>query len=225
MLRVEIIKDYMEHYKIDSKILSMEDVAKLIVKCKILDKRNQKYNIVGYSFEELQYNELMDMKEEICYSFLLLVEYSFYFDQDYEKMYMVEQIYQGMSFLVNVINKTSEERKRCRYNNVVNTILKYEEDFYEDKLNNYSMAEKREIIKQDLLEHTAEFLYNFEYYRLLKDSNEAKKEEFWKAIMKLTTTIDKVGEQKEIKSNKDIEMSIAEKTLKYLQNKYPNSDK
>lgn len=69
MLRVEIIRDYMEHYKIDSKILSIEDVAKLIVKCKLLDKRNKKYNIVGYSFEELQYNELMDMRDEICYFF------------------------------------------------------------------------------------------------------------------------------------------------------------
>ena len=225
MLRVEIIRDYMEHYKIDSKILSMEDVAKLIVKCKILDKRNKKYNIVGYSFEELQYNELMDMREEICYSFLLLLEYSFYFDEDCEKMYLVESIYQGMSFLANAINSTGEERKRCRYNNVINTIIKYEEDFYEDKMNKYSIAEKKEIIKHDLLEHTAEFLYNFEYYRLLKNADEAKKEEYWKAIIKLTKTIDKVGEQKEIKSNKEIEMSIAEKTLKYLQNKYPNSDK
>lgn len=225
MLRVEIIRDYMEHYKIDSKILSIEDVAKLIVKCKLLDKRNKKYNIVGYSFEELQYNELMDMRDEICYFFLLLLEYSFYFDQDYEKMYMVESIYQGMSFLANVIDSTGEKRKRCRYNDVIDTILKYEKDFYEDKLNQYSVAEKKKIIKHDLLEHTAEFLYNFEYYRLLKDADKAKKEEYWKAIMKLTTTIDKVGEQKEIKSNKDIEMSIAEKTLKYMKNKYQNSDK
>lgn len=157
--------------------------------------------------------------------FLLLLEYSFYFDQDYEKMYMVESIYQGMSFLANVIDSTGEKRKRCRYNDVIDTILKYEKDFYEDKLNQYSVAEKKKIIKHDLLEHTAEFLYNFEYYRLLKDADKAKKEEYWKAIMKLTTTIDKVGEQKEIKSNKDIEMSIAEKTLKYMKNKYQNSDK
>ena len=225
MLRVEIIMDYMDHYKIDSKILSMDDVAKLIVKCKLLDKRNTKYNIVGYSFEELKYNELMDMKEEICYSFLLLLEYSFYYDEDCEKMKLLESIYQGMSFLANAIDSTVEERKRCRYNKVIDTILKYEEDFYEDKLKGFDVAERKEIITHDLLEHTAEFLYNFEYYRLLEDAKEPKKEEYWKAIMILTKTIDRVGKQKEIKSNKDTEMSIAEKTLKYMQNKYQNSDK
>ena len=43
MIRVEIIKDYMEHYKIDSKIISIEDVAKILVKCKLLDNRNKKW--------------------------------------------------------------------------------------------------------------------------------------------------------------------------------------
>lgn len=87
------------------------------------------------------------------------------------------------------------------------------------------VAERKEIITHDLLEHTAEFLYNFEYYRLLEEAKKPKKEEYCKAIMILTKTIDRVGKQKEIKSNKDIEMSIAEKTLKYMQNKYQNSNK
>lgn len=67
MIRVEIIKDYMEHYKIDSNVNSIEDVAKILVKCKLLDSRNNKYNLIGYSYEELLYNELMDIKEQICF--------------------------------------------------------------------------------------------------------------------------------------------------------------
>lgn len=66
MLRVDVITDYMNYYKISNKTISIEDVAKTLVKCKILDKRAKKYNIVGYSFEELLYNELMDIKEQIC---------------------------------------------------------------------------------------------------------------------------------------------------------------
>lgn len=37
--------------------------------------------------------------------------------------------------------------------------------------------------------------------------------------MRLTDTIDKVGEQKNIEPNKEIEKSIVNKTLKYLKSK------
>lgn len=216
MIRVEIIKDYMEHYRIDTKINSIEDVAKILVKCKLLDNRYKKYNIIGYSFEELLYNELMDIRERICFPLMLLLEYSFYYEQEDEKLYMIEPIYQAMSFLVGLINKTGPERKRCRYNNVIKTIMKYEKDFYGENLKNYTESEKEVIIKKDLIEHSGEFLFNFEYNRLVHNPDKEKKEDYWKAIMKLTNTIDKVGEQKNIKPNEEIEKSIADKTLKYL---------
>lgn len=216
MLRVEVITDYMNHYKIDSKAISIEDVAKTLVKCKILDKRTKKYNIVGYSFDELLYNELMDIKEQICFSFMILLEYSLYYEQEDEKLYMIEPIYQAMSFLVDIINKTGQKRKNCRYKNVIKTIMKYENDFYDNNLRNCNEIEKEILIKNDLIEHTGEFLFNLEYYRLVDNSNKEKSEEYWNAIMKLITTIDKVGEQKNIQSNMDIEESIRRKTLTYL---------
>lgn len=219
MIRVDIVKDYMEHYKIDSNVSSIEDAAKVLVKCKLLDNRCKKYNIIGYSYEELLYNELMDMKEQICFSFMLLLEYSFYYEQEDEKLYMIEPIYQAMSFLVNLINNTGSERKKCRYNNVIKTIIKYEEDFYVENLKNYTESEKEVIIKKDLVEHSGEFLFNFEYYRLIDNPDKEKSEDYWKAIMRLTETIDKVGEQKNIEPNKEIEKSIANKTLKYLKSK------
>ena len=219
MIRVEIIKDYMEHYKIDSNVNSIEDVAKILVKCKLLDNRSKKYNIIGYSYEELLYNELMDMKEQICFSFMILLEYSLYYEQEDEKLYMIEPIYQAMSFLVNLINKTGSERKKCRYNNVIKTIIKYEKDFYGENLKNYTESQKEVIIRKDLVEHSGEFLFNFEYYRLIDNLDNEKRENYWRAIMRLTDTIDKVGEQKNIKPNKEIEKSMASKALKYLKSK------
>lgn len=219
MIRVEIIKDYMEHYKIDSNINSIEDVAKILVKCKLLDNRSKKYNIIGYSYEELLYNELMDIKEQICFSFMLLLEYSLYYEQEDEKLYMIEPIYQAMSFLVNLINKTGSERKKCRYNNVIKTIIKYEKDFYGENLKNHTESQKEVIIKKDLVEHSGEFLFNFQYYRLIDNPDNEKREDYWRAIMRLTDTIDKVGEQKNIEQNKEIEKSIASKALKYLKGK------
>lgn len=225
MLRVEIIKDYMEHYKIESKIISIEDVAKILVKCKLLDKRATKYNIVGYSFDELMYNELMDIREEICFTFMLLLEYSLYYEQEDEKLYMIEPIYQAMSFLVNIINKTGQKRKNCRYKNVIKTIMKYEKDFYENNLRNCNEREKEIFIKNDLIEHTGEFLFNLQYYRLVDNSDTMKSEEYWEAIMKLVTTIDKIGVQKNIEPNQEIEESIRRKTLTYLTNKSKKSIK
>lgn len=216
MLRVDVITDYMKHYKIDSKVISIEDVAKTLVKCKILDKRAKKYNIVGYSFEELLYNELMDIKEQISFSFMILLEYSLYYEQEDEKLYMIEPIYQAMSFLVSIINKTGQKRKNCRYKNVVRTIMKYDKDFYGNNLRNCNELEKEILIKNDLIEHTGEFLFNLEYYRLVDNSDKEKSEEYWNVIMKLVNTIDKVGEQKNIEPNKEIEESVRRKTLNYL---------
>lgn len=216
MLRVEIIKDYMEHYNIETKIMSFEDVAKILVKCKILDKRTVRYNMVGYSFDELLYNELMDIRESICFSFMLLLEYSLYFEQEDEKLEMIEPIYQAMSFLVHIINKTGQKRKNCRYKNVMQTIMKYEKDFFADNLRNCNQKEKEIFIKNDLIEHTGEFLFNFEYYRLVENADKIKSEEYWEAIMKLVNTIDKVGEQRNIQPNEEIDESIRRKTLTYL---------
>ena len=216
MLRVEVIKDYMEHYKIKSKVISFKDVAKILVKCKILDKRTKRYNIVGFDYEELVYNELMDLKVGICFSFFQLLEYSLYFEQEDEKLEMIEPIYQAMSFLINIINNTGQERKKCRYKNVIKTIMKYENDFYDNILISYNEREKEIFIKNDLIENTGEFLYNLEYYRLIDNSDKVKLEEYWEALMKLVTTIDKVGEQKNIESNFDMEEGIRKKTLTYL---------
>lgn len=216
MIRVEIIKDYMEHYKINSKVISLVDVAKILVKCKILDKRTKRYNMVGFCYDELVYNELMDLKESICFSFFQLLEYSLYFEQEYEKREMIEPIYQAMSFLINIINSTGQERKKCRYKNVIKTIMKYEYDFYDNKIINYNESDKEILIKNDLIENTGEFLYNLEYYRLVDNTDKVKLEEYWEALMKLVTTIDRVGEQKNIKSDFNMEESIRKKTLTYL---------
>lgn len=216
MLRIEIIKDYMDHYKVNSKNISIEDVAKILVKCKILDKRNQKYNIIGYTYEELIYNELIDIKENLCFTFFTLLEYSLYFEQNDEKLYMIESIYQALSFLVNMINKTGTDRKNCRYKNVIKIVAKYEKDFYDNNLKEYNEKQKETLIKKDLIENTGEFLFNLEYYRLVENSDKVKSEEYWKAIISLVNTIDKIGNQKNIKVNKDMEESIKRKTLTYL---------
>lgn len=216
MLRREVVTEYLNYYKIDSKVISIEDVAKILVKCKILDNRETKYNIIGFSFEELLYNELMDIKACLCSSFMILMEYSLYFEQRNVNDYMIEPIYQSLKFLIDIINDTSIQRKNCRYKNVVKTIIKYEKDFYGENLRNCSELEKEIFIKNDLIEHSGEILYNLQYYRLIDNTDEEKSEEYWNAIMKLVTTIDKLGVQKNIKSNKEMEESIRRKTLTYL---------
>lgn len=218
MLRIEVITDYMDHYKINSKIISIEDVGKTLVRCKLLDKRQKKYNIEGYTFEELLYNELVEMKDHICIPFMLLLEYSLYFEQEDEKLYMIEPIYQALKYLIDIINNTGHMRKNCRYNNVIKTIIKYEKDFYGDNLKNYSELEKEMFIKSDLIKHSGEILYNLQYYRLTDNPYKEKSEEYWIAIMKLVNTIDKVGKQKNIKRNRNIEESIRRKTLTYIAN-------
>lgn len=216
MLRRELLAGYLEHYKVENKTLSFEDIAKLMVKCKILDNRETKYNIVGYSFDELLYNELMDIRENISLVFMRLIDYSLYFEQKNEKPLMIEPIYQALNYLTDVINKTGEQRKKCRYKNVIQTIAKYEKDFYDDNLRNCTESEKEIFIKNDLIDNTGIFLYTLQYFRITNFVVEEEAEEFWNAIMKLVVTIDKVGEQRKIKKNKDIEESICRKTQIYL---------
>ena len=80
-----------------------------------------------------------------------------------------------------------------------------------------TILKKKEIfIKNDLIEHTGEFLFNLEYYRLVEKTDKVKSEEYWEAIMKLVNTIDKVGEQRNIQPNEEIDESIRRKTLTYL---------
>lgn len=216
MIKIEIIKDYMNYYKVDKKNISIKDVARTLVKCKLLDKRNKKYNIMGLTYDELVYNELIDIKESLCFTFFLLLEYSLYFEQNDEKLYMLDSIYQALSFLVSIINKTGYARRNCKYKNVIKTIIKYENDFYENDLRVYDESQKETRIKNDLIENTGEFLFDLEYYRLVKNSNKVKSEEYWKVIDKLVTTVDKIGEQKNIIVDKDMDESIKRKTLTYL---------
>ena len=216
MLRREVLAGYLEYYKVENKQLSFEDIAKLMVKCKILDNRETKYNIVGYSFDELLYNELMDIREKISLVFMRLIDYSLYFEQKNEKPLMIEPIYQALNYLTDVINKTGEQRKKCRYKNVIQTIAKYEKDFYDDNLRNCTESEKEIFIKNDLIDNTGVFLYTLQYFRITNFVVKEEAEEFWNAIMKLVVTIDKVGEQRNIKKNKDIEDSICRKTQIYL---------
>ena len=68
----------------------------------------------------------------------------------------------------------------------------------------------------DLISHSGEILFNLQYYRLTDTNDEDKSEEYWNAIMKLAMTIDKIGLQKNIKQDKEIEERIRVKTLKYL---------
>lgn len=216
MLRREVITDYLNYYKIDSKITSIEDVAKTLVKCKILDNRETKYNIIGFDFKELLYNELIDLKNCFCAMFMNLIEYSLYFEQRNLNLNMVETIYQALQFMIEVINNTSIQRKNCRYKNVIKTIMKYETDFYGDSLNDFGELEKEKYIKEDLISHSGEILFNLQYYRLTDTNDEVKSEDYWNAIMKLAMTIDKIGLQKNIKQDKEIEERIRVKTLKYL---------
>ena len=67
-----------------------------------------------------------------------------------------------------------------------------------------------------MIDNTGVFLYTLQYYRLTDVAVEKKAEEFWKAIMKLITTIDSIGEQRNKKQKKDIEESIIKKTQTYL---------
>lgn len=148
--------------------------------------------------------------------FMNLIEYSLYFEQRNLKLNMVETIYQALQFMIEVINNTSIQRKNCRYKNVIKTIMKYETDFYGDSLNNFGELEKEKYIKEDLISHSGEILFNLQYYRLTDTNDEDKSEEYWNAIMKLAMTIDKIGLQKNIKQDKEIEERIRVKTLKYL---------
>lgn len=215
MLTIKVITDYFRDYNVDTKITSLEDIAKMIVKCKILDNRTHKYNIIGFNFEELLYNELLDIKDVFCAEFMSLIEYSFYFEQVNENFKMVEDIHQSLKFMIEIINNTREQRKNCRYKCIIDTIIKFEEDFYGNSLLNMCKLEKEQFVKNDLINHTGEVLYILEYYRLTNTKNEEKSELYWKAIMTLVTTIDKVGLQKKIKRNKNIEEKISEKTLIY----------
>lgn len=216
MLRREVITDYLNYYKTDSKITSIEDVAKTLVKCKILDNRKNKYNIIGFDFEELLYNELIELKNCFFAMFMNLIEYSLYFEQRNLNLNMIETIYQALQFMIEIINNTGEQRKNCRYKNVVKTIMKYETDFYGDSLINIEEREKEKYIKEDLISHSGEILFNLQYYRLTDTNDEVKSEDYWNAIMKLAMTIDKIGLQKNIKQDKEIEERIRVKTLKYL---------
>ena len=51
----------------------------------------------------------------------------------------------------------------------------------------------------------------YNIYRLVDNPDKIKSEEYWEVIMKLVTTINKVGEQKNIEQDQDIEESIRKK--------------
>lgn len=219
MLTKVILKDYLNYYDTENKITTIEDVAKLITKCKILDNRNTRYNIIGFNFEELTYNELADLKTSPCVIFFELIEYSFYYSQIRDNPELVADIYQALEFMVESMKATSNQRKNCRYKNVVEIILQFEEEFYGESLKSIKAGEKERYIKNDIINSAGEILFNLAYYRLInvKEANES--DEYGRALSRLATTIDKYCLYENIERNEEIEDRIRIKTLKYLMNR------
>lgn len=219
MLTKVMLKECLDYYKTENKIITIDDVAKLITICKILDNRNTKYNIIGLKFEELVYNELMDLKMTPCVTFLDLIEYSLFFSQVKDNPNIVANIYQALKFMVESMKTTSNQRKNCRYKKVIEIILQFEEEFYGETLKDIRVEEKEKFIKNDIINYAGEILFNLEYYRLtnVKESNESK--EYWTALVRLARTIDKYCLYKNIERNDEIEDKIRIKTLMYLTNR------
>lgn len=204
-------------YRTTNTITNMEELAKVMLKCRIIDDRTTRFNIVGFDYEELLYNELMDLRDCFCAEFLYLIEYSLYFEQRKPNEKMMEIINEALDFVIQTIKITKDERKRCRYNKAIEIIKKYEQDFYQDSLKNLTEHQKNLYIKEDIINNTGELLYNLQYYKLTHTNEEAKIEDYWKIIMILVRIIDKRGLQQEIMDNKIMLRRVQEKVLKYLQ--------
>ena len=213
---------FREKYKISNvnirTVNNMEELAKVIIKCRIIDDRTTTFNRMGFDFEELLYNQLLDLKDCFCAELLYLVEYSLYFQQRKPNNKMFEMVNEAIDFMITTIKETKEERKRCRYNKIIDIIKKYEKDFYNDLLKGMNEDEKNQHIKDDIINNSGELLYNLQYYKLTHDNSE-KVEDYWKIIIKLVRIIDVRGKQQEIKNNEEMEERIKTKVLKYLQMK------
>lgn len=213
---------FREKYKISNAIIrkvnNMEALAKVIIKCRIIDDRTITFNRMGFDFEELLYNQLLDLKDCFCAELLYLVEYSLYFQQRKPNNTMFEMVNEAIDFMIITIKETKEERKRCRYNKIIDIIKKYEKDFYNESLKGMNEEEKNQHIKDDIINNSGELLYNLQYYKLTHDNSE-KVEDYWKIIMKLVRIIDVRGKQQEIKKNEEMEGRIKKKVLKYMQMK------
>jgi len=204
-------------YSTTNKIRNMEELAKVMIKCRILDDRTKKFNIVGFDFEELLYNELMDLKNCFCAEFLYLIEYRLYYEQIKPNPKMLEIIHEALDYIVNILKETAEERKHCKYNKVIEIIKKYEKDFYQDSLQDLTESQKNMQIRNDIINNTGELLFNLQCYNLTHVNEKTKVEDFWKIILILVKILDKRGKQQEIKEDDEINYRIQLKVLKYLQ--------
>jgi len=200
-------------------ITTLEEYAKVLIKCRIIDHRTKDYNIEGYDFEELLYNELMELKHWFCAEFLFLVEYSLYFEQCVENSTMIKNVYEAIRFAINMFKETKEERRNCRYNQIIEQIKFYEKDFYGYLLNNMTETEKNHYIKESLINNPGEFLYYIQYYKLTNSDNDKKKEDYWKILMMLVNILDKRGKQRDFKASKVMNERIAKKNKIYEQRK------
>lgn len=204
-------------YVTTNKITSMEELAKVMVKCRILDDRTTKFNIVGFDFEELLYNELMDLRDCFCAEFLYLIEYRLYFEQIKPNQKMLEIIHEALDYVINVLKETADERKHCKYNKVIEIIKKYEKEFYEDSLKNLTEKQKNMQMREDIINCTGELLFNLHCYNLTHINDTTKVDDFWKIILILVKILDKRGKQQEIKENMELHHRIQLKVLQYLQ--------
>lgn len=203
----------------EEKITNLVEYAQVLIKCKIIDHRTKNYNIEGYDYEELLYDELMELKHWFCAEFLFLVEYSLYFDQWVKNPTMVKIIYEALKFAIDMFKETKEQRRNCRYNQLIEKIKYYEDDFYGDILNNKTELEKRDYIKESIINNPGEILYYIHYYKLTHRENNKKTEDYWEIVMMLVNILDKRGKQREFKANERMNERIAKKNEIYEQRK------
>jgi len=203
----------------EEKITNLVEYAQVLIKCKIIDHRTKDYNIEGYDYEELLYDELMELKHWFCAEFLFLVEYSLYFDQWVKNPTMVKIIYEALKFAIDMFKETKEQRRNCRYNQLIDKIKYYENDFYGDILNNKTELEKRDYIKESIINNPGEILYYIQYYKLTHRENNKKTEDYWEIVMMLVNILDKRGKQREFKANERMNERIAKKNEIYEQRK------
>lgn len=215
MVEREEVKEYFDYYRTQGEIDNIEDVAKVIIKCKILDDRETKYNIIGFDFEELVYGELLDLQVTFCADYMTLIEYALYFEQKKQNLKMIQEIYKAISYMNKVIDKTGEKRKRCKYIGIIKILMKYEKAIYGNKLLRLNGKEKEKYIRNDILNNAGELLFYLQYYRLTNLRDEDVAEEYWTCIMKLAQTIDKVALQDEIEINEEFEESMKLKIMNY----------
>lgn len=189
----------------------MEELAKDILKCQILDDRITRFNCSGLNFEELLYQELLTLKKNFGTEFIRVFEYDFYFNEINPNEIMTYITDNALAYMQDVIDEARNERKKYKYDTIIDMILERENDFYNNELKGMLKVEKRYFIRETIIYDLADFMYKILFQYFSYNGDEANRKEYWKIVLELAEIISLNGKQKEIEKNEELEDKIMNK--------------